>query len=265
MTELEQILLNLEEDFDVDSIVDALSAENIDVADESIPYLAEGWDYLRSLHADFYDNMSMWDNFVRNARDIIAAATPLRARRKMSKEDLAALRAELGDPHRADCLLTAAWWLLSKGGTVKRYAWLTKELSRERVTEMTIHGDNCAPPPEVPADDCFETCTHDMRRAFAKFPYYLRPDMAFYWNTVRDYHYVDDDYKRIPVNCSLAQARRIVEGFTKIAQDNGRGNDCVDWEPFEAFWGICNLGRARKLKEQGDKAKQIAEIFASPF
>ena len=262
MTELEQILLNLEEDFDVDSIVDALSAENIDVADESIPYLAEGWDYLRSLHADFYDNMSMWDNFVCNARDIISVATPLRACRKMSKEDLAALRAELGDPHRADCLLTAAWWLLSRGGTVKRYAWLSMQLPGGGVTEMTIHSDNCAPPPEVPADDCFETCTHDMRRAFALFSYYLAPDMSFFWNTLMEEGYVTEDYKLDRACCSLAEARRIVECFHQIALKKGRGNKRVDWEPFEFFWEIRNLARARKLDTECDKAKKIAHIFS---
>lgn len=263
MTELEQILLNLEEDFDVDSIVDALKEEDIDVADESIPYLAEGWDYIRSSHGDIYGNMSsMWDNFVRNARDIIAAATPLRARRKMSKEDLAALRAELGDPHRADCLLTAAWWLLSRGGTVKRYAWLSMQLPGGGVTEMTIHGDNCASPREVPADECFNGCTHDMRRAFAKFPYYLDMTMGFIWNTLQEEGYVDENYKLDRDCCSRAEARRIVEGFYKIAHKKGAGNKRVDWEPFEAFWAIRNLARARKLDTECDKAKKIAHIFS---
>ena len=262
MTELEQILLNLEEDFNVDSIVDALKEEDIDVPDEKIQYLAEGWDYIRSSHADVYDNMPSWDNFVCNARDIISFATPLRARRKMSREDLAALRAELGDPHRADCLLTAAWWLLSRGGTVKRYAWLSMQLPGGGVTEMTIHGDNCASPREVPADDCFETCTHDMRRAFALFSYYLAPDMSFFWNTLMEEGYVDEDYKLDRACCSRAEARRIVEGFYKIAHKKGAGNKRVDWEPFEAFWQIRNLARARKLDTECDKAKKIAQIFS---
>ena len=323
MTELEQILKNLSQDFGVRSIAYSLAGESVGVADEYIPYLVDGWDYIRSSHLNPYDwhksdwtpfippknvplkdpisqflewqerqknggeeinreevlevakrcseaNMEeiqrrrRWKDFAYNVRDIVGTISLLRGRKTMTGKDFEEVRACLEcDPRRADCLLTAAWWCLSKGGIVKSYTGLMKELPLACVTEMMLRGacsGELQGPQEVPADECFAGCPDEMRRAFAKFPYYL--SMGLEWNTLVEEGYVTEDYKLDRACCSRAEARRIVEGFYKIAHKKGAGNKRVDWEPFEAFWGISNLGRTRKLDEKCDKAKKIAQIFS---
>ena len=208
----------------------------------------------------------MWKDFANNARDIISATILLRVRKTMTGKDFEEVRAclECGS-RRADCLLTAAWWVMSKGGTVKSYTGLMKELPLARVTEMMLHGacsGELQGPQEVPADECFAGCPDEMRRAFALFPYYLDMTMGFIWNTLQEEGYVDENYKLDRACCSLAEARRIVECFHQIAIKRGRGNKRIDWEPFEVFWCVSNLGRARKLDTECDKAKKIAQIFS---